>query len=469
MHYTSDNTLNIPQNSIIYNSFSDSANADKLQHPEPLSIDNFGEIVTMQTLSTMEPEEFSTFFGMEKTTENMQKALNSSEENQEFVEYANDCLELTIQTIMNTALDGKIDQAYNLINIMAGYNEEDKAFITENRSSQEVKDVLPKFLAHRFMFIPDMSSVVKFVSNANELHQARARGALGMNMVDAQSLYQELDVLEDNLTDGQKAKLCFLGAEVFRKANYIPGSYGEPPACDSELRCLQKALLNTCDIKIVTCCYDRMKQQIPFAKNGFANIFAENNHNFIDAYQRVLDNSNHPEDKYKANQQIATLYEAKTERNRISFRPLDYKDTANLKWAEYYRKQAYACAPEGHGLEALNELLKVQKLLGIEANIAATKAERLNYMSPKDRINALIDLAAEHPQINGDKRLKMAWKELKKSGLDADAVLIMAEKIKSLLPNVSSDHKFISLVEKTVANRKQTPNKQLVRKQSARE
>lgn len=469
MHYTSDNTLNIPQNSITYNSFSDSADTAELQHPKALSIDNFGEIVTMQTLSALDPEDFSTFFGMEKTTENMQKAFNSSEDNEDFVTYANDCLELTMQTIMDSALDGKIEQAYNLIKMMAGYNEADKAFIADNRNSQEIKDVLPKFLAHRFMYIPDMSCVVTFVSNANELHQARARGALGMNMVDAQNLYQELDVMEGNLTDGQRAKLYFLGAEVFRKANYIPGSYGEPPACDSELRCLQKALLNTSDMKIVTCCYDRMKQQIPYAKNGFANIFDENNHNFIDAYQRVLNNSNHPEDKYKAYQQIASLYEAKTGRGKVSFQPRDYKDTANLKWAEYYRKQAYANAPEGHGLEALNELLKVQQRLGIEANIAATKAERLSYMAPKDRINALIDLAAEHPQINGDKRLKAAWKELKKSGLDADATLIMAEKINYLLPKVSSDQKFISLVEKTVANRKQTPNKQLVRKQSARE
>lgn len=467
MHFVSTASNDLSENSVSY--LNKTEEATQPQAPGPLSLELFSQVITIQTITTLEPKDFKLLFGLPKNIENMNKALQSGEENPGFVQYANACLEKAIQTIMDMALEGKIDQAYNMIYQFAGFNEEEKAFITNGRSSDEIKEVMPQFLRQRFMFIPDMNNLLQFVSNAKELHQARTRGSLGLNMVDAQNLYQELDILEGNMTAGQKAKLYFLGAEVFRKANYIPGSYGEPPACDSELRCLQKALLNTSDLKIVTCCYDRMKQQIPYFKKAQANVFADNNHNFIDAYQRVLENSNHPEDHFKAYGQIASLYIDKIDQHKISIQQRDYRDTANLQWAEYYLRQAYKKSPQEYRLEAINNLLSAQKLLGNEEKIIKTKEERLKYLPTKDRINALIDLSAEHSALKGDKPLKRAWRELGKADLDPEAKAIISGKIEHFMRQISKDKKFISSVEKNVANRKQTPNKELVRKQSTRE
>lgn len=414
-----------------------------LYPPEAFTDERFEEVIAKKTLENMTDEQFLKIFNQQKDGVDLEKIVPDAVNNDVFVKFANKSLDNTMQEVINYALDGKKDISYSLLFQICDFTAEEQQYIALNKTAEQIKEALPEFMELRFANLPYLTHLVSFIEHADKIHQGRERGTIGLPMMEAQQLYQESQAYESILKPAQKAKMYYLQSEVFRKSNVMPNSYGEGPACESELQCLLKALVNSDDLKIVTCCHDRLKSQ---AKNVNSQIFRENTNNIIAAYKRVLTKTKAPDEKYRANKKLASLYWDKTETKQLS-KNLDPKDKANLRWSAYYLKQAYENAPKNNCISTLNDMLKIYRLLNNPQMIFNIKKERLNYLPVQDKINASIDLAAEMPEKFASKDLEDIWTSLKKAKITDESKYILGQKYIEFLPKITKDKEYINRIE----------------------
>lgn len=452
MHYFSNSTLNIDFNysNDMQNPDSSDNNLLILQQPVPLNEEDFEKIIAQKTLENIDDEYFQQLFNKSKTEADLALLLPEALDNNEFIGIANNSLEITIQNIINNALDGHGNVSYNLLFQLCDFNQNEQLYIANDKDEKQIQETLPNFIAQRFANIPYMFQTTNFINHIATLNTARAKGGDGLHMVDAQNLYQDAQGFENLLTPAQKAKMYYLQSEVFRKANIMPNTFAEPPACEGELNCLQLALNNTDDYKIVSCCFDRFKKQTTGSKG---NLFEKNINNLIEAYKRVLENSSRDDILYHSNQKIAALYFEKTRLKSIT-KYFDAKDRANLNWSAFYLKQAYKNAPQNDCIATLNNMLEIYTLLNNKSMIFNVKKQRIKHLPPQDSINALIDLAIEAPDKFSDKEIKGIWSKLKKSKIPTEGKVILGQKYVDYLPRLTKDKEYINQICQTVNRQK---------------
>lgn len=415
-----------------------------LYPPAALTEENFEQIIAKKTLENMSDEQFQKIFGQSKEgIDDVTQIIPAALGNASFVKYANKSLANTMQEIINFALDGKKEISYGLLFQICDFSTSEKQYIALNKTAEQIQEALPEFMELRFSNLPYLTQVIGFIDHADKIHKGRERGTIGLPMMEAQELYQEAQTYENILKPEQQAKMYYLQSEVFRKSNIMPNSFGEGPACESELQCLLKALVNSNDLKIVTCCHDRLKSQ---AKNVNSSVFKSNANNLIAAYKRVLAKTKAPDELYRANKKLASLYWDKTEPKQLS-KNLDAKDRANLRWSAYYLKQAYENAQKNNCISTLNDMLKIYTMLNNQQMIFNIKKERLNYLPTQDKINASIDLATEMPDKFSSKEIEEIWGSLKKAKLSDESKYILGQKYVESLPRLTKDKEYIHRVE----------------------
>ena len=444
MKFFSNNTLG--DETISFNSNSKENEQTKtfiLYPPEAFTDKRFEEVIAKKTLENMTDEQFLKIFSQQKEEVDLEKIVPEAINNDAFVKFANNSLDNTLQEVINYALDGKKDVSYGLLFQLCDFTPEEQQYIALNKTAEQIQEALPEFMELRFANLPYLTHLISFIEHADKIHKGRERGTIGLPMMEAQELYQEAQTYESILKPAQQAKMYYLQSEVFRKSNVMPNSYGEGPACESELQCLLKALVNSDDLKIVTCCHDRFKSQ---SKNVNSQIFRENTNNIIAAYKRVLAKTKAPDEKYRTNKKLASLYWDKTEPKQLS-KNLDPKDKANLRWSAYYLKQAYENAPKNNCISTLNDMLKIYRLLNNPQMIFNIKKERLNYLPAQDKINASIDLAAEMPDKFTPKDIEGIWLSLKKAKIADESKYILGQKYIDYLPKLTQDKTYISKAE----------------------
>ena len=413
-----------------------------LYPPEPFTDEHFEEVIAKKTLENMSDEEFQKIFSQNKDGVDLEKIVPDAINNDAFVKYANKSLDNTLQEVIDYALDGKKDISYSLLFQICDFTPEEQQYIALNKTAEQVQEALPEFMELRFANMPDLTHLVGFIDQADKIHQGRERGTIGLPMMEAQELYQQAQLYEGILKPTQRAKMYYLQSEVFRKSNVMPNAYGEGPACESELQCLIKALVNSDDLKIITCCHDRLKSQ---SQNANRNIFDNNTNNIIAAYKRVLTKSTEPDELYRANKKLASLYWEKTEPKRLNKR-LEPKDRANLRWSAFYLKKAYENAAKNNCISTLNNMLKIYRLLENRQMIFNIKKERINYLPKQDKINASIDLAIEMSDKFTTKDIETIWDNLKTVKMPLEGKHILQQKYVDYLPQITKDKTFIDKV-----------------------
>ena len=435
-----------------------------LYPPEAFTDERFEEVIAKKTLENMTDEQFLKIFSQQKDGIDLEKIVPDAVNNDVFVKFANKSLDNTMQEVINYALDGKKEISYSLLFQICDFTPEEQQYIALNKTAEQIQESLPEFMELRFANLPYLTHLVGFINHADKIHQGRERGTIGLPMMEAQQLYQESQAYESILKPSQQAKMYYLQSEVFRKSNVMPNSYGEGPACESELQCLLKALVNSDDLKIVTCCHDRLKSQ---SKNVNSQTFSNNTNNIIAAYKRVLAKTKAPDEKYRANKKLASLYWDKTEPKQLS-KNLDPKDKANLRWSAYYLKQAYENAPKNNCISTLNDMLKIYRLLNNPQMIFNIKKERLNYLPAQDKINASIDLAAEMPDKFTPKDIEGIWSSLKKAKISDESKYILGQKYIEFLPKITKDKEYIHRIEQDFQQTNTNPLLVLKRKKKSR-
>lgn len=442
MKYFSNNTLGDEKISFSSNSAPEQQDTIVLYPPEAFTLDAFEKVIAKKTIENMSDAEFQKIFSKKKDSIDLEQIIPDAINNDDFVKFANKSFDKTLEEVIDYALDGKKDISYSLLFQLCDFTSKEQQYIALNKTTEQIQEALPEFMELRFANMPYLTSLISFTNLADKIHNGRERGTIGFPMMEAQELYQEAQMYERILTPLQKAKMYYLQSEVFRKSNILPNSYTEGAACESEIQCLLKALVNSNDLKIVTCCHDRLKSQ---SQNVNRNIFINNSNNIIAAYKRVLAKSKKPDELYRANKKLATLYWEKTEPKRLN-KKLEPKDRANLRWSAFYLKKAYENAPKNNCISTLNDMLKIYRLLENRQMIFNIKKERINYLPKQDKINASIDLAIEMPDKFTTQDIATIWDNLKKVKMPLEGKHILQQKYVDYLPQITKDKTFIDKV-----------------------
>lgn len=461
--YTMSNTSGFSNEQVSYNTDEQNQEPQKiyLYPPQPLSREEFGDIVIRENISLMDDNEFVETFG--KDRQEIDDPFTYIAQHQELsdniVNQSNLLLANTMHKVLDLALDNRIADAQNILLNLSRFSEDDQRYISAVEGEKAPYE-LPKYIKSRFANIEEISAIIGFVESLEAAHTAANAETSGFTLYTAETINSEFENFELNLSEEQQAKMYYLASRLFRKANFVPGCYTEPAPGPGEIESLKKVLDKTSDIKLIACCRTNRFKAGTFDDKAL-----------IIAYKRALTNENHPYRRYKINTQIGDLYRERVKNNKVSFNRHNAEDIKNLRKAELYYITAKEEAPENEKLNALKKIAELQKLLGNKAKWAETK-EEMAYspqFTPTDRCQALISLAVAMQDEAGFVYMEKALKEIKKSKLKKGEKDRLFDLASESAQEMTRKEEILSSVNTSIANYKLTPNKQRVRRQTERE
>lgn len=461
--YTVSNSGGFEENQVSYNTDEQNKEPQKiyLYPPQPLSREEFGDIVIRENINLMDDAEFVELFGKTKQEiEDPVACIAQDEElSEKIITQSNLMLAATMYKIQDLALDNRIADAQNILLNLSKFSEDDQRYISAVEGENAPYE-LPKYIKSRFTNIEEISALIGFVEAIEAAHTAVNAETAGFTLYTAETINSEFENFEPDLSEEQQAKMYYLASRLFRKANFVPGCYTEPTPGTGEIESLKKVLDKTSDTKLIACCRTSRFKAGTFDDKAL-----------IIAYKRALANETHPYRRYKINTQIGDLYRDRFKNNKVSFNRQNAEDIKNLRKAELYYITAKEEAPDNEKLNALKKIAELQKLLGNKAKWAETK-EEMAYspqFTPTDRCQALISLAVAMKDEAGFVYMEKALKEIKKSKLKKAEKHRLYDLASESAPEMTRKEEILSSVNSSIANYKLTPNKLRVRKQTERE
>lgn len=433
----------------------------KLYAPQPLTEEQFDEILIRKYFALMDNRSFKQLFGKDLTSENVDHILSDGAHfPSNLLRVIKQSVLATYKTIENMAIDGKSEVAWNMIENLCAFSPNDLRYIHYKEGN--TPDYKP-YIRARLSQVDHISNVLDFIDLIDEANEISASNSAVISMKNAEKIYSNLRLYEPNLDAEQKSNIYYLSSEVFRRAQIIPGVYREPSPCTKEIFCLRMVLENTSQLSLIDCCMGRISSD--------NNILKQNIPLLIAAYKRVLKKQQtiFPEDEYRINSQIADLYKSGVNAPKSSYTGPDLQDISNLRWAEYYYNQAYKKAPNNNKkYEALTSVAQVQRLLG-ESSRARNNLVKAAYFLPKpDCHEKALDIAAQDKDY-GILLIKQSLKKIKKDRLPVGIKNILYDKALRITHQQTKDPQVISSVEALLPNKKLTPNNKIVRNVSTHE
>ncbi|MBR1604518.1 MAG: hypothetical protein IJ660_00230 [Alphaproteobacteria bacterium] len=417
--------------------------------PQPLTKEEFDEILIRKYFESMSEEDFVKVFQCKQTDKNIEKILqDDSRFPPKFLRVVEKSILETIKVIQNLALDGKAEIAWSMAESLASFTPEELQYI--HYQEGDVKN-LKKYIRMRFINNNDMFRTLEFIKTVEEAQEISDSSAI-ITTKNAEKLYNNLRSYEPNLNAEQKSSVYYLASEVYRRAQIVPGIYNEPKPCNKEILCLQMVLENTSLFGMVDCCLDRMSKDKKILKQNIPLL--------ISAYKRVLKNRHviYPEDSYRLNSQIAELYQKNISSTSIAFAGPDLEDKGNLVWAEYFYCQAAKKAPNNEKkYEAMVAKAKIQRLLGEIKDAHKTLMTAAALLPEPERYEQMLTIAAEQQQ-NSIQTIKQVIKKINRQKMPLKVKNILFDKALSITRLKTKDEKVISSVESLLPNKKLTPN-----------
>ena len=430
----------------------------KLYAPQPLTDDQFDEIVIRKYIGLMNEKDFQNAFHCEYTEENVNNIIKQRNYPKGFIKVIEKSLMATYKAMQNKALENEADVAWNMAETMACFSPEDLQYIHyKEGDSPDLKS----YIRTRFSDIDSMRLTLNFVDTVEEAKQI-CSSSVSLSMDNADSIYNKLRTYEPNLDAEQKSKIYYLSSELFRRAQIVPGIYHEPKPCDMEIHCLRMVLENTSLPSKVDCCLNRLSSD--------KDILKECTPLLISAYKRVLSKQHviYPEDAYRFYSQIAKLYQQNVHTNS-SFSGFDISSVAALRWSEYYYKKAYSQAPTDHQkYKALNAVSKIQSSLGEYSKARKTAFTAAKLLPVPENYEKLLDLALTDGK-NAISTIKQTLRQIQKEKMPFDIKKILYDKALLITKQKTKDEKVISSVEKLLPSKKLTPNNKLAQNVSTHE
>ncbi len=461
--HTTSNTTDINEDPVSNNTDEQKKEPQKiyLYPPQPLSREEFGEIVIKENISLMDDNEFLETFGKPKSEidDPFEYANQHEDVAQQILLQSNALLGASINKMRDLALDNRIADAQNMLLNLSRFSEDDQRYITTVEGENAPYE-LPKYIKSRFTNIEEITALISFIEAFEAAHTAANAETAGFTVYTAETINSEFENFEPDLSEEQQAKMYYLASRLFRKANFVPGCYTEPAPGTGEIDCLKKVLDKTSDTKLIACCRTNRFKIETFGDKAL-----------ISAYKRALLNESNPYRRYKINTQIGSIYQERVKKHKISLQGHNSEDIKNLRKAELCYLAAKEEAPESERLNALKKIAELQKLLGNKARWAETK-EEMAYtpqFTPTDKCQALISLAVAMKDEAGFVYMEKALKEIKKSKLKKVEKNRLFDLAAESAQEMTRKEEILSSVNKSIANYKLTPNKQQVRKPTGRE
>lgn len=430
----------------------------KLRAPQPLTSDQFDEIVIRRYINLMTEQGFQNAFQGDLTEENISAIIKQRNYPKGFIKVIEKSLMVTYKAMQNKVLENEVDIAWNIAERLADFSADDLQYI--HYKEGDSPDLRP-YIRMRFSDIDSMRLTLNFVDTVEEANQISS-SASSLSMKNAESIYNKLRTYEQNLDAEQKSKIYYLSSELFRRAQIVPGIYHEPKPCDKEIHCLRMVLDNTSLPSMVDCCTNRLSSD--------TKILQENTPLLISAYKRVLSKQHtiYPEDAYRFNSQIAKLYLQNVHINS-SFSGLDIDSVAALRWSEYFYKRAYSKAKtDRQKYKALNAVSKIQSSLGETVKARKTALTAAKLLPIPENYEKLLDLALTEDK-NAISVIKKTIRQIQKEKMPFEIKKILYDKALLITHQKTKDEKVISSVENLLPSKKLTPNKKIAQNVSTYE
>lgn len=434
-----------------------------LYAPRPLTYNEFHKIIISEYIDLLDEAEFAETFGCEKTSENIDGLVQGKIKlPKSAIKAMENSMNATIKAMQNFVLEGKAESAWPMAERLSHFSQQDMQYIAYKEGNTLN---LHPYVRLRFSNIPEMLWTLDFIENVEKANEISSSNTSGINMKNAEKIYNALRQYEPNLDAEQKSSIYFLSSELFRRAQIVPGTYSEPKPCRKEIYCLKMVLENTSTPSLIDCCLDRM--------SSVNSLLTENIPLFITAYKRALSGKMtlFPEDSYRLNSQIAQLYLKDSERRPIGFVSSADNSAVNLHWAEYFYHQAYKSAPDNNNkIAALKAMGQIQNRLGNGDKAIEHFVQAAKLLPAPEKYEKLIETAnTDHNSVKALRLIRQTISQLKKDKLPAEMKNILFQKALTIVRHKYDDEKVISSVERLMTNTVLTPNKKIVRKSSTRE
>lgn len=426
--------------------------------PQPLTDENFEEILIRKYFDSMSNDQFIKVFHCEPTDENIERILEDDKNfPPQFLTVVKKSMMETYKVIQNLALDGKSEVAWSMIESLAAFSPEELQYIHYKEGNQPD---LTKYIRLRFSQIDHMSRTLDFIRKVEDANEISGSSA-NISMEKAEEIYNKLRSYECNLDEEQKSSVYYRASELYRRAQIVPGIYHEPKPCSKEILCLRMVLEHTASPSRVDCCLDRMSQDKKILKDNIPLL--------ISAYKRVLKNHHviYPEDNYRLNSQIAELYKKNINSSCTAFSGLNIQDKGNLLWSEYFYCQAAKKAPNNNKkFDAMMARVDVLKMLGEYEEAQKIEMSAASLLSKPECYEKLLDIAAKERDC-AVQIIKYTIRKINHQKMPKAIKDILFDEAMTITKQKTKDPKVISSVERLLPNKKLTPNNRKVRNDSS--
>lgn len=299
---------------------------------------------------------------------------------------------------LNRILEGDC-YGFNFFQTLCNFQDEHMQFLHESEGTS-LPTRLPVYISQRLEQVAYLGDLSRIAQNTYEAYGLLNDSEHKMTFYEAGNMVEKLENDIDILPDNTRAKIYFLLAKGYQKANSSP--YEHKKASREEIDYLNKTLDFASDYKLIFAAQKRL---------GTDSIDEKIT---VGAYKRALKNTADRKALYRINNEIARLY---TEFAQTA--GFIYENSPKQKYlskAEEYLYQAFKYAEKENKLPVLKNIAAVQSSLGKTDKWIATKTEiAMKHLKGSERCKALIKIASRLPQQQAIPFYERAINEAKKS------------------------------------------------------
>lgn len=299
---------------------------------------------------------------------------------------------------------------------------------------------LPGYIALRLEKTEVLSDLSRIAQNAYDALNMLSDNERKMSFFDAGNATEKLEADIDILPDNTRAKVYFLLAKGYQKANSSP--YESKKANREEIDYLNKTLTFASDYKLIFAAQKRL---------GKDNLDEKI---IVGAYKRALKETKDKKNLFRINHEIARLY---SEFSQVSgFVYAGGTKEKSLGKAEHYYYQALHYADKESRLNILRNIAAIQHSLGYADKWLATKTEiAMKHLKGTERCKALIKIASQLPKQQAIPFYERVITEAKKSKISLKEKADIIQRSCQSLETLYDDPKKITCLKTSLAKYQQ--------------
>ena len=255
---------------------------------------------------------------------------------------------MTLQDLCReSALQENTVDAYNYLHLVCFFSENDYAYIRavegENASTN-----LYTYIDERLKEVDDLKGTLSLISSVNEAYLYATTEMPNFNAYKANQILEQMNALEKDFSDEQKAQAAYICSKMFRKLESAKQVYGEALAEEKEAECLQKVLSHSADYKLLAYCQSRLNKKA--------------DKEVVRAYKKALQKNTDRKALFNINMALAGIYEQQSK--QIGFASASSNKHLAAEKTVRYLTNAYRYSPRDGQMQILKQMADVHFRIG---------------------------------------------------------------------------------------------------------